>query len=407
MQTSPEIHALKCPQCSGNLPPAADDYIVCPYCGSSLVVCQAAGREKRFSNQATAVSGEPSSQVVRGYKLKRIFCNDPEGTGMEVCSLLAPAGWRFQGGCRWLLDNPGMPAVVSFQIANPAGAEAFEVLPNMNFLWNSQAGLFSPQPGSRHFGAEVRPPVSIRDAFRQYVLPRYRSNIQGLRILKEEPVPDLPRLAKSEALVSPIGSVEGGKVRVEYAWQQWRFEEEIYGVVEVFHTPLQQGLFGANELYVWFIDALFSFRAQAGKLDSLSNLFRVMIGSFTANPEWYAAFKSVAQMLAQQQIQHIRSIGQIGAMVAQAGSQMREQNLNDWYARQAVFDQMATERSRQIRDVDGYFDPNRGEVVELPSGFGHAWANSLGEYIVTEDSFYNPNQESSQTWVELEPAMGG
>ncbi len=151
--------------------------------------------------------------------------------------MLIPAGWQFQGGCRWALDNPGMPAAVAFQVSNPSGAERFEVLPNMNFTWNT-AGMFQ-QVGSRHFEAEVRPPVNIREALRGLVLPRYRSGLQNLQILREEPLPDLPQQVRSEAPISG-GWAEGGKVRISYSWQGQTYEEELYGVVEVFAPPSRQ-----------------------------------------------------------------------------------------------------------------------------------------------------------------------
>lgn len=398
MGNSRNVSALKCPQCGANLSPGAGAFLLCQYCGASLV-WQGAGAQEGQS----AAGGEPP-RVARGYRLKRVTCTDSAGTGLEVFHLLAPDGWNFQGGVQWLLDNPGMPAVVAFQVANPDGPEAFEVLPNMNFIYNNSplAHLTAPV-GSHSFGAEVRAPVSIRDALRQYVLPRYRSMVSDLRILREEPQPDLPRLAKSEAAISPIGSAEGGRVRVSYSWQGQPFEEEIYAVVEVFRTPMMGG-FGASQLAIWFIDFLFSFRAAAGRLDSLAELYLAMISSLKTNPEWYAAFKSVAQVMAQQQIQRIRHIGQIGQMYAQAGREMREQNLNDWYARQATYDRLATDFSRQIRDVDAYFDPNRGEAVELPAGYGHAWATPGGEYIVTADPNFNPNERSNLNWTELPAA---
>jgi hypothetical protein len=153
---------------------------------------------------------------------------------------------------------------------------------------------------------------------------------------------------------------------------------------------------------IWFIDFLFSFRASAGLLDATTDLFSAMIFSFQLNPQWYAAYKTIVQKLAQQQIQRIHHIGQIGQMLAQSGSQMREQNLNDWYARQEVYDRLSTDWSRTIRDVDAFMDPHRQEVVELPAGYGHAWANNLGEYILTEDPNFNPNQSSNQHWEPME-----
>lgn len=384
--------ALRCPQCGANLVPGAGDYLVCQYCGSSLVY-------RHPADARPAPGAGTGAQVVKGYRLKLLTVHDREGTGLEVFRMLVPQGWQFQGGVHWLLDNPAMPATLACLVSNPRGAEAFEVLPNINFTWRS-GGM--PVLGGRLFGAEVRQPVNIRDAFHKLVLPRYRAAPKDLRILKQEPLPDLPRMARSEAALSPFGHAEGGRVRVAYTWGGWQLEEEIYGVVEVFRVPVQT-LFSTMEVTTWFIDYLFSFRAAAGKLDSMADLFGVMIRSLKTNPEWYAAFKSIAQYLAQAQIQRIHHIGQIGQIYAQTGSQIRAQNLNDFYARQATYDRLATDWSRTIRDVDAFYDPNRGETVELPAGYGHAWANQLGEYIVTESADFNPNLGSNQNWTEMDP----
>jgi hypothetical protein len=380
--------ALKCPQCGGDLPSNAYDAIICPYCASSLVL-----------NRSQSASG--AGNVVHGLRLRPIICDDPQGTGLPVFRLLVPSGWQVQGGCRWNLDNPGMPVTISFRVSNPQGAEAFEILPNINFTWNTnphRQGL--TPPGSRQFGAEVRPPVNIRDAFLEYIFPRYRSYAQGLEVIEITPLPELPRLVKSEAMITPDASAEGGKVRFRYSYRNYPFEEEMYAVVETFRAHFGT-LFGQTNLAVWFIDFIFTFRSMAGHLDTTADLFTVMLNSFQPNPHWSVAVKTITQMLAQQQINHIHQIGQIGQMLAQAGSQMREQNLNDWYRRQEVYDRLSLDRSRAIRDVDGFYDPHRQEVVELPSGYGHAWTNDLGEYILTEDPNFNPNQESSQNWEPM------
>jgi len=379
--------ALKCPQCGANLEPASEGYAICQYCGSSLIWQGGEGG-----------AGAAEATVVRGMRLRQLTCSDDAGTGLEVFRMLAPLGWQFQGGCRWLLDNPGMPAVVAFQLWNPHGPEGFEVLPNMNFIWSNPSMAAA---GSRHFGAEVRSPVNIREALRGYVLPRYRQAVSGLQILNEEPLPDLPRLVRSEAPDSG-GWAEGGKVRIRYTWKEHTFDEEIFGVVEAFRTPIA-GMFGTTTLIVWFIDYLFAFRAAAGRLDASQNLFSVMLRSFQLNPHWYAAFKTIARQLAQQQIQRIQHIGQIGQMLAQAGRELREQNLNDWYARQASYDRIATDWSRTIRDVDAFVDPHRQEVVELPAGYGNAWANNLGEYILSDDPNFNPNLASNLHWEPMSP----
>ncbi len=383
--------ALKCPQCGGNLPPGASGFIICQYCGSSLL----------WEPPKSAVV-PPEEAAIRGIRFKPFTYTDTEGAGMEMFRLLAPVGWQFQGGCRWQLDNPGMPAAINFQLWNPQGAELFEVLPNINCVWNTapMAQMMFPV-GSCYFGAEVRQPMPLRQALRELILPRYRARVQGLQIIAEEALPDLPRLVRSEAPLSG-GSAEGGKVRIRYTWQNWPLEEDIFGVVELFRAPLPSA-FGRAEVIFWFVDYLFSCRAGAGKLDATGDLFKVMLGSFRLNPHWYAAYKTMVQTLAQQQIQHIRHIGEIGRIIAQTSSQMREQNLNDWYARQTTYDRLADDHSRAIRGVDAFFDPHREEVVELPSGYGHAWANNLGEYIITESADFNPNIGSNLNWEPMEP----
>ncbi|MGQ9600032.1 MAG: hypothetical protein ACUVWZ_11530 [Anaerolineae bacterium] len=388
-QDGPQVAALQCPQCGAALNPTAEAYLVCQYCGSSLVWNRPAGAPQ-------------ASSIVRGMRLKQFTYIDTQGTGLPIFRMLAPVGWRFQGGCRWLLDNPGMPAVIDIQISNPQGAEAFAILPNMNFIWNNDpmARMMLPV-GSRHFGAEVRPPMKALDAFRQLVLPRYRSAMGKIQILHEELQPDLPRLVRSEAAIRG-GWAEGARIRIRYGQGEAQFDEDIYGVVEVFRAPIYS-MFGPTEVLLWWGDYLFSFRTAAGRLDTTADLFSVMIQSFQLNPHWYAAYKSIIQYLAQQQIQRIRHIGQIGQIMASVGREIREQNLNDWYARQAIYDRLATDRSRAIRDVDAFFDPHREEVVELPAGYGHAWANNLGEYIVTEDPNFNPNLGSNLHWEPMEP----
>lgn len=388
-QISAIPYALKCPQCGGDLKLERQDSITCPYCGSNLI----------FSRPGP---GQSEEKLVRGMRLNPIVYTDTQGTGLEVFRMLAPSGWKLQGGCTWQMDNPGMPAVVAFALQNPFGPQAFEVLPNMNFTWNNNPlnRLMIP-PGSRYFGAEVRPPVNIQEAFQTYILPRYRAQTQNLRIQNLTPLPSLPHLLKSDAVITPGAAAEGGKARIEYSYLGNPFEEEIYAVVETFRLQIGS-LFASSQLTVWFIDYLFAFRAAAGRLDASADLFTVMIQSFKLNPHWYAAFKTIAQRMANMQIQRIRHIGEIGQMLAEAGSQAREQNLGDWYRRQETFDRLSVDRSRAIRDVDGFYDANRQEIVELPSGYGHAWSNNQGEYILADDPNFNPNLESTQNWSPMQ-----
>jgi hypothetical protein len=54
-----------------------------------------------------------------------------------------------------------------------------------------------------------------------------------------------------------------------------------------------------------------------------------------------------------------------------------------------------------MRGVESYATPG-GSSVELPGGYEHAWTNGLGEYVVTDSRFLNPNDFASGNWERLE-----
>ena len=47
------------------------------------------------------------------------------------------------------MDNPGMPAVGAFRVANPGGAEELELFPAQMFFWTNNLGeyILSDDPG--------------------------------------------------------------------------------------------------------------------------------------------------------------------------------------------------------------------------------------------------------------------
>jgi hypothetical protein len=128
-----------------------------------------------------------------------------------------------------------------------------------------------------------------------------------------------------------------------------------------------------------------------------------MIYSVRVNPRWFAKVANVKVMLAQQAIRGIKAVGHIGEMAARAGSEIREDQMRSWEQRQQAQDRIARNFSDYIRGVDRFHDPLAGKEVELPSGYGRAWANNLGEYVVSDSPSYNPNIGSNLHWEELAP----
>ncbi len=112
-------------------------------------------------------------------------------------------------------------------------------------------------------------------------------------------------------------------------------------------------------------------------------------------------YPSSSVSLVQQAIEGIKATGRIGDMVARAGSEMSAAQMRSWEQRQEAQDRIARNFSDYVRGVDRFYDPRAGKEVELPAGYGRAWANNLGEYVVSDSPSYNPNIGSNLHWEEL------
>lgn len=317
--------------------------------------------------------------------------------------MLVPADWEFEGGVQWLMNNPGMPAVIAFRAYNPQGEEAFEAFPNIPFYWTNNPMVRAMFPvGSLYYGNEVRPPAPVPQVLQEIVIPRYRGQVPGLQLIQQEHLPDLARELRASSPAAPTGitSADGARVRIRYRHGDQDVEEDVFGVVEVSQvaTPV---LMGAMENVFWMADYLFSFRALAGQLDGLSDMFMAIVRSFRLNPQWYGRYVQVSQYMIQNQIQQIRHIGQISQIVSQTSDQISDMIMDSYHQRQQTLDRLSDQFSQTIRGVDEYYDSFEEHGVELPGGYDYAWSNGLGEYILTDDPSFDPNVGSNLNWETM------
>jgi hypothetical protein len=368
--------------------------------GSILVQCGKTGSAQPPSRPATGTP-VPAATVTARYRTVTVV--DAEGIGLEAFRLVAPADWPAEGGVRWVLDNPLQPAVVDFRVRSPQGLEEIQILPNQACFWSNNPTVMSLHPpGSRYFGCEVRKPVTAAEALKAVVLPRFRRDMTGLKVVSGEELPDL---AKQVAAASPAFNhpASAAKIRVEYAAGGTAIEEEIYAVVEGFSYPVHTRA-GPVTHTNWFVDSIVSFKAEKGRLDGQARAFQAIVRSFKTNPKWFNAYGQIVEALIRQKTQQIKAIGEVGRMAARTNSEISEQRMKDWQARQAVNDRVVDDFCRGIRGVDLYRNPYEDKPVELPSGYGNAWVSRGGEYILTENPTFNPNVGSNVEWTRIEPA---
>lgn len=319
---------------------------------------------------------------------------DP-ATGLVAFKCLVPKGWKVEGGVTWSA-NPALPAQSRFRFYDPRSQAELNLFPTQAYYWtDNRLFLATNPPGTLRFNVLVAQPLDLDAAFSRVVLPNARPGVK-LAVVKRERVPELAALARGEPAQGARTSADAGKVRVVYQEGRATIEEEFYAAVFHLIIPGQ----GWSEDY-WYVDYVFSFRAAKGELDSRARLFQTMIYSMTLNPQWFAKVVNTKEALIAQNIQGIRRLGQIGSTIAAASSQLREDQQRDWERRQAIQDKVAQAQSDTIRGIDRFTDPHSGKEVELPSGYGNAWANNLGEYIVTDSPSLNPNIGSNLHWEPM------
>lgn len=352
-----------------------------------------------FSSPAHAAATEAGPM-----KFKTFSYIDKQGIGLEAFSLLIPEGWKFEGGIRWVLDNPGMPAVAAFKVRNPSGREEFEAFPTQVFFWTNNQMLLSTFPvGAKYFGSEVRPPVAPLDALKGILVPRFRGDAANLRIVQEQELPELAKALGAGMQSAPgvTSSASAGKIRIEYQKGGVMMEEEMYGVVEEVHFSIPS-MYGTVVNTNWLVEYLFSFKAEKGGLDKKAKLFQTIAYSFRLNPQWFNKYNQFVEYLVQMQIKRINNIGEISRIISRTSNEISDMMRQSYEYRQSVSEKIADNFSQYVRGVDKYHDPVDNKAVELPSGYNNAWTNGLGEYIVSDSPDYNPNIGSTKNWQKME-----
>ncbi len=326
---------------------------------------------------------------------------DPQA-GLEVFHLLVPKGWQPSGEVTWSAD-PALPAQVRFNVRDPATGAELSVFPTRAYFWTDNRLFLATNPaGTLRFGTRVAAPVAVGTAMKQ-VLASARRSAEGLTVIREAPVPELAELARGKPEPGVRATADARKMRLRYTEAGRPVEEELYAAVSHFRTDMPGSGFSPGYFIdYWYVDQVFSFRAAQGRLDDHTKTFQTMIYSLSVNPRWLAKVAHVREALVQQAIRGIHAVGRMGEMIARAGSEARQEQMRDWERRQEVQDRIARNFSDHIRGVDRYHDPQAGKEVELPAGYGMAWSNLNGEYIVTDDPSLNPNIGSNLHWEQLE-----
>lgn len=225
---------------------------------------------------------------------------DPQHGNMVASEFEHPMGWTARSNMVWNFQNMSLPAVAYAQTFNPSGFEAVEFFPVEMFFWLEPHYNFYDE-GQVVQGQAFLPPMEAAEAMQHWVIPKYRGNRPGLRVVGTAHV---PKLAERSGLSLNGGTTEDICVKVEYPHSGKLVEEELYGAKVVQNVPYY-GPQGMTLQINWGFVRLFSFKAEKGALDAQRELFWTIAGSLRTNPDWDQLYVSVLQQLKIQFDRHI------------------------------------------------------------------------------------------------------
>jgi hypothetical protein len=234
--------------------------------------------------------------------------------------------------------------------------------------------------------------------------------------VEDEALPQLAATLRQEnPEMGPPPSAEGARVRIRYTLDGRDMEEDIFCVVSSLTTETGSGLLAEEQVH-WVAESLFAFRAERGHLDPMARACMASVKSLRMNPRWFLAYQAESRRILQERIAMQQALQQMAAAqrasfqrsmhrlsdVSRTLSDTSDMVMSGYESRSASYDRMSDNWSEAMRGVDSYVTSGGGAGVELPGGYEHAWTNGLGEYVVTDSSFLNPNDYAPGSWERMQ-----
>ncbi len=336
--------------------------------------------------------------MLRFNKLDHI---DRACTGIEAFSMLVPAGWSFEGGLKWSLENTIMPAAMGFKLFD--GIVAMQAIPGHAFFWTHLPYIRASHPvGSKYLGAVVCPVLEPLDVIKDIIMPSLRPEASNIRVVEEGPVDRLEGSMGFDAGFRSFGSSssEGARARFEYCIDGREMEEEIFCNVAVFNFTVP-GRSDDLDYIFWMADHMYSFSAEKGKLERNMGVLQTIMHSFRVNQGWFEKYSRIVSYLKDHQAYRQSSLRQLSMDVDRITGVDVNDTMKPYGQRRAASKWVAGHLDHGEHTGD-YYDPIQQICVRLPSGFDHAWASEAGEYLLSNKSDFQPDSRFTEIWKMME-----
>jgi hypothetical protein len=325
---------------------------------------------------------------------------------IKVAHWLMPKGWKVVGGVVWR-HNRVLYATYNLRIYNPDGLEQLRGIPAEVRSTPTQPG----QQGIDFEGVEYSPLIqNPADYITQIAIPQHCRDLPQYKVVGYEPLPKLAakaeQLGKQDAQNGVAVSAVAGRLRVAYQLDGKDVEEDFYCSLLFYDFRAQWRQLGlANGPIKFAPNDLYSIRAEKGRVDEITPVLHATIGTMHEDIQMFALRTQIDQIRARGAAERAEVRRQGWEKIRRTQLEITDIITQGYKERVASQERIQRQHVDAIRGIDRYVDPSDPQTeVQLPTGYEKAWSNGLGEYILSNDLFFDPNQNSSQTWEQMKHA---
>jgi len=356
-----------------------------PFVLALFIGCQAQNDPPR---DATPESKETTTSIpAHVTRFIKHEVRDRQGTGLVAASYLVPHDWAVKDRLWWEYRDCFQPVRYSAKLTSSDGLMRIEVFPDIAASWSTNP--YATQG--------LRPPAGVIAGLKQFV--RSERSSRKLHFVSEKEIPESPpQTIQQGGGVTQI-SIVGGAVRVRYQESKKTVEEEFYATLTLVRVAAQGVIY--QESITWSLTGLSACASFGGKLDDCRRMAHAIRSSYRIRLPFFNRYVQVQNMLQDQVYARIYQAGQLSRIISQTHAEISQSITDSYYERQKSNDRINEKFSDYIRGIDRYSDGG-GTEYQFPSGYTNAWVNNRGEYLLTDQTGYNPNVELEGEWKPLE-----
>ncbi len=354
---------------------------------------------------------EPAALNGRYIKFKKVEIYDYNGFAKPVVAytLLVPDGWKVSGGINWNLNAKCLTGTVSnhLKAESPDGKLSFEMFPIHTWEWMNdptalQMAKYTRQTTGK--GCMLHRPMNANRFISQVFIPEMRPGAKKIKVVNTSGAASAAREKNFQEIRAMMqyynADLETDAVLATIRYKSSTGTKDEWVTTSVteysYNLPSAMNYGSYYKYYYSTADEIMSLSAPKGELEKNDKLFSTIMASFHLNPVWG---KAISDMFV-----NISNIQAKGAMDrsriwSNAMNEIGETQYQSWQNSQDSQDRIAQNWSQYMRGVETYIDPNTNTSVELSSGYNQAWTDKNGDYILSDNPLFNPNEYfKDQNW---------